>query len=1334
MQVIARIFFLLVFFLIVAKIPVHASRIMGADISYQWISGNTFQVNLSVYRDCSSENPLPNRQKVYFSSFSCRPTQDSISMLLTGNPIDVTPLCNREPSNCSGGNNPGIQRYRYQGTVNLPLRCSDWVFYFRQCNRSAVIGTLVNPQNNCLYIEATLNNVWAQNNSSAKIGNDPISFLCVGQAVNYNPGISDANGDQLKFKLVTPRTNSLIPNVQDLNVVNFKPGFSTNYPMPCVDGFGFDTTNGQFSFTPAQVISGATAVKISEYRNGKLIGSMMFDFPLFARNCENRIPALSGFDNEPIYQKLVCIGDTLRTGFVALDENEGDSLRFTWNSNLPDSLFTADSTAGISKAQIQWIPTILDTGSKTFSITVTDDACPAKASTTKTYVLNIRQKPEIIGTSDTLIPCGETIPISVSVVKGIAPFQFSWPGTNSQTSTITAGHGKYIVRVKDASGCFAQDSIWVKGSSISGDIQIDTSCLVEGVQLKAIPFSINPNLTYTYKWTFPPETQSYTGEVVRKKFTEPGIKNVSLKITGSDNCSIVIPGNTYVCPPPPVLSVYAPNVCQGQIYRIGCGIPGRGGICGASTICVILKDRNWVNFPLTGELALPPDSLRPDSNTFEIITYSLNHCRNSRLFKFKVKPVAQVKVKMTSSNIVYNCNRPDTTVLIKIFKDYRYITDSIWGKITLCDTVIHLPKTVQDTIRYTLHLSKPCNIITIKGIMADNCNAYWTFGYVPSANAQINFSPHCLATDTVAFYTNIASSVLNSYSFNLGNGIITTDTIHKVFYPPGQIFKGYFAVEDNLGCLDTNFFTVDTRLPDTTVVLSSDTSCLFSNARFRIIDTTIVNEWKFSYLDEFRILNSFHLVDSLPMTIPGYASIGVRISYKQGCGKNWLLPPVYVRKAIIPKINLSNVCAYDSSRFAGSIVFSEFPVQSWNWKYNYPASVNPGFSVDSVQNPIRKFGYNGRFRSFLTVFDQKGCAGKDTLDSTMVLVSKPEFDVNGDCQNDSLIFFFGKVPDEYENIDRFTYLYNDGKVETTGNGQGLHQFNSPGTYEVTLIANSVEGCSNRDTNTLVIKPRPKADFNLPPPEICQGQVFRVDGSNSKPATPDQKLTSFIWATNEENPYSSDTVTDISIVEAGNAYVALQVRSTNGCQDYLKIPFVARPRPVPDFAVNEEELRTSDRVSFLNQSIGSTMWKWDFGDGSQIFVTDSLILTQTHNYTTGKEFQVKLWVTNSFACSDSVTKEVNLKSYIALPNAFSPNGDDRNDQFGLIHRYIRNLEEFKVYNRLGQLVFDAGKNLESRWDGGLEGKAQPNGNYLYYAKALSVFGELLELKGSLTLIR
>jgi len=86
----------------------------------------------------------------------------------------------------------------------------------------------------------------------------------------------------------------------------------------------------------------------------------------------------------------------------------------------------------------------------------------------------------------------------------------------------------------------------------------------------------------------------------------------------------------------------------------------------------------------------------------------------------------------------------------------------------------------------------------------------------------------------------------------------------------------------------------------------------------------------------------------------------------------------------------------------------------------------------------------------------------------------------------------------------------------------------------------------------------------------------------------------------------------------------------------------------------------------------------------------------------------------------------------VPNAFTPNGDGRNDCFGIQRWGKTEIEQFSIYNRWGQLVFQT-KDPGRCWDGYFAGKLQNSGVYIYIIKARTVCGEVTR-KGTLTLIR
>jgi gliding motility-associated-like protein len=68
--------------------------------------------------------------------------------------------------------------------------------------------------------------------------------------------------------------------------------------------------------------------------------------------------------------------------------------------------------------------------------------------------------------------------------------------------------------------------------------------------------------------------------------------------------------------------------------------------------------------------------------------------------------------------------------------------------------------------------------------------------------------------------------------------------------------------------------------------------------------------------------------------------------------------------------------------------------------------------------------------------------------------------------------------------------------------------------------------------------------------------------------------------------------------------------------------------------------------------------------------------------------------------------------IGLPNAFSPNGDNLNDSWGLQGAKNIKLHSLSVYNRWGEKIFET-QNPNHLWDGTYKGVLVPVGSFQYY---------------------
>jgi gliding motility-associated-like protein len=105
------------------------------------------------------------------------------------------------------------------------------------------------------------------------------------------------------------------------------------------------------------------------------------------------------------------------------------------------------------------------------------------------------------------------------------------------------------------------------------------------------------------------------------------------------------------------------------------------------------------------------------------------------------------------------------------------------------------------------------------------------------------------------------------------------------------------------------------------------------------------------------------------------------------------------------------------------------------------------------------------------------------------------------------------------------------------------------------------------------------------------------------------------------------------------------------------------------------------------------------------------------------------------CDSVRTLNLTIKSNcdINIPNAFTPNGDTKNDIFSPIILQAVKAFSFIVFNRYGQTVFET-REYGKGWDGTLKGKKQPMGSYVYRIKYTNIFEVETIENGSVLLIR
>lgn len=85
-----------------------------------------------------------------------------------------------------------------------------------------------------------------------------------------------------------------------------------------------------------------------------------------------------------------------------------------------------------------------------------------------------------------------------------------------------------------------------------------------------------------------------------------------------------------------------------------------------------------------------------------------------------------------------------------------------------------------------------------------------------------------------------------------------------------------------------------------------------------------------------------------------------------------------------------------------------------------------------------------------------------------------------------------------------------------------------------------------------------------------------------------------------------------------------------------------------------------------------------------------------------------------------------------PTAFTPNGDNLNDNFSVFGQYVVAFD-MQIFNRWGELLFST-NDIQSGWDGTFRGNEMPEGTYTFIAHITDRAGRTFERSGSVLLLR
>ncbi|MEI6124315.1 MAG: gliding motility-associated C-terminal domain-containing protein [Bacteroidota bacterium] len=222
-----------------------------------------------------------------------------------------------------------------------------------------------------------------------------------------------------------------------------------------------------------------------------------------------------------------------------------------------------------------------------------------------------------------------------------------------------------------------------------------------------------------------------------------------------------------------------------------------------------------------------------------------------------------------------------------------------------------------------------------------------------------------------------------------------------------------------------------------------------------------------------------------------------------------------------------------------------------------------------------------------------------------------------------------------------------------------------------------------------------------------------------------------------NNTSSDSTGHHVYQHHGNFNVLFSAQDTNGCAISATTTIEVYVVPQADFEYDPQiGIAEILPITFDDISIDANYWLWDFGDPNSYNDNNSDLENPVHMYADSGMYTVQLIVTTDHNCSDTTSQLITINPGILfyVPNAFTPNGDDKNEVFKPIITGIdKSTYQLFIFDRWGKQAFYS-NNLDIAWDGKYNGKDVPEGVFSYIIQFNEYSGKRHKYKGAVTLFR